>query len=74
MRYKVLVPIAGYEIVEVEATSSFNAINKGYDLVAEMLDGKSLKPADRVKIQNSQEKIEDGEYDAVLKLIAERIE
>lgn len=74
MKYRVFVPIGGYEIVQVEATSSFDALNKGYDLVAEMLDGKNLNPADRVKIQTSQEDIENGEYAAVLRLIAELIE
>lgn len=74
MKYKVLVPIAGYKIVEVDAISPFNAINIGYDLVAEMLEGQSLKPADRVKIQTTQEQIEDGEYAAVFKLVAEPIE
>lgn len=75
MKFKVIVPIAGYRIVEVEALSKFSAINKGYDLVAEMLESdESLKPADRVKIQTSQEDIENGEYSDVFKLAAIPIE
>lgn len=71
MKYKVIVPIAGYRIVEVDALSKFSAINKGYDLVAEMLESdESLNPADRVKIQTSQEDIENGEYSDVFKLAA----
>lgn len=69
-KYKVVVPIAGYRIIEVEALSKGSAVNIGYDLVATMLESdESLNPADRVKIQTSED-IENGEYSDVFKLAA----
>lgn len=70
-RFKVVVPIVGYRIVEVEALSKGSAVNIGYDLVATMLESdESLNPADRVKVQASQEDVENGEYSDVFKLAA----